>query len=116
MIGRSLKEAISLMICSVKAPATAATPETESHHHLFVCYTFPATHTQKGKGRLTDDSCGLQFPNHILQLLHLLVLVSKPLLFVSQMFSALKSYRANVQMLVVHVFFSIFFMPLHPVC
>lgn len=92
---------MSLMICSVKAPATAATPETESHHHLFVCSTFPTTHTQKGKGRLTNDGCGLQFPNHVLQLLHVLVLVSKPLLFVSQMFSALMSSRANV--LVVHV-------------
>lgn len=30
MIGRSLNEAMSLMICSVKAPATAATPETQS--------------------------------------------------------------------------------------
>lgn len=31
MIGRSLNEAMSLMICSVKAPATAATPETQSN-------------------------------------------------------------------------------------
>lgn len=49
MIGRSLKEAISLMICSVKAPATAATPETESHHHLFACYTFPNHSHPKGE-------------------------------------------------------------------
>lgn len=45
--------------------------------------------------RPTYDGCGLQFPNHILQFLHLRVLVSKPLLLVSQMFSALMSWRQD---------------------
>lgn len=33
MMGRSLKEAMSLMICSVKAPGMAATPNTEGHQY-----------------------------------------------------------------------------------
>lgn len=37
MIGRSLKEAMSLMICSVKAPATAATPEMQSRATQAFC-------------------------------------------------------------------------------
>lgn len=89
MIGRSLKEAISLMICSVKAPATAATPETKRHHSGCAAPLQPLK--LKGKVHATNDGGGLQFSNHILQFLHLRVLVSKPLLLVSQMFSALMS-------------------------
>lgn len=39
----------------------------------------------------TDDSCGFQLLDHILQFLHLWVLMSKPFLFVSQVVSTLRN-------------------------
>lgn len=41
----------------------------------------------------TNDSCGFHFPNYILQFLHLWVLLSKPLLLMSQVIPTLRIWR-----------------------
>lgn len=65
--------------------------KTASQTNKKKSYFKPCTPVKKKEVCFTNEGSGFQFPNHILQVPHLWVLVSKPLLLMRQVISTLRN-------------------------